>query len=400
MRIAMVSEHANPLAAVGGVDAGGQNVHVDALAKGLVDRGHEVTVFSRRDSTTAAVSVAAPGGYEVRHVTAGPPADVPKDDLWRHMPAFAGRLAEAWAEEAFDVAHAHFWMSGWATMTAAAETGVPWAQTFHALGSVKRRHQGGRDTSPPDRIDVERELCSAADAVVATCRDEVRELEALGLDRGRARIVPCGVDVDHFVAAAHRRPGRRLLAVGRLVERKGIDDAVRALAALPGATLTVAGGPAADALDLDPEAQRLRSIADELGCADRLELLGAVGRDRMPQLLAAADVVVATPWYEPFGIVPLEAMAVGRPVVGTAVGGLLDTVVPGVTGELVPQRDPVALAATLGRLVDDPDRIRRYGQAGARRARAAYGWDRVAEATESVLSSLTSLSRSPQEARP
>lgn len=398
MRIAMVSEHANPLAAVGGVDAGGQNVHVDALSRALVERGHEVTVFTRRDSTSTPMSVRAPGGYEVRHVAAGPPADVPKDELWSCMPIFAEQLAQVWEREPYDVAHAHFWMSGWATMVAAAQVSMPWAQTFHALGSVKRRHQGTRDTSPPSRIAVERQLCRAADAVIATCRDEVRELIALGLPPGRASIVPCGVDIEHFTARPVRRAGRRLLVVGRLVERKGVDDAVRAVAQLPGATLTVAGGPSADSLDLDPEVQRLRGIAQELRCADRVRFVGAVTREQMPTLMAAADVVLATPWYEPFGIVPLEAMACGRPVVGTAVGGLLDTVVPGVTGELVPVRDPATLAATLRGLLDDPAALRRYGRAGAHRARSCFGWDQVAASTESVLAPLAA--RAPQEIRP
>ncbi|MBA4609864.1 glycosyltransferase [Aeromicrobium sp. Marseille-Q0843] len=398
MKIAMVSEHANPLAVVGGVDAGGQNVHVDALSTALVARGHEVTVFTRRDSTSAPTRVLAPGGYEVHHVPAGPPADVPKDELWQHMPAFASRMAEVWQRERYDLAHAHFWMSGSATRAAARRVGLPWAMTFHALGSVKRRHQAGRDTSPPGRIDVERGLCATADVVIATCRDEVRELMALGMPRSKARIIPCGVDVRRFPATEHSVPGRRLLAVGRLVERKGLADAVTALAQIPDATLTVAGGPSADALELDPEVQRVRALARGLGCEDRLDFLGAVGRDRLPEVMSAADIVVVAPWYEPFGIVPLEAMSSGRPVVGTAVGGLLDTVVPGRTGELVAPRDPDALAAVLRQLLDDPRRIRRYGRAGAQRARSLYTWDHVARATEDALAPL--LSRVPQEVTP
>ncbi|MFS0884859.1 glycosyltransferase [Aeromicrobium sp. 179-A 4D2 NHS] len=398
MKIAMVSEHANPLAVVGSVDAGGQNVHVDALATGLVARGHEVTVFTRRDSPGAPERVVGPGGYVVHHVTAGPPADVPKDDLWRHMPEFSARLADLWRRGGFDIAHAHFWMSGWATRAAARRVGIPWAMTFHALGSVKRRHQAERDTSPPGRIEVERGLCATADLVIATCRDEVRELTELGMARSRARIIPCGVDVEHFTAVPPEAPGGRLLAVGRLVERKGLGDTLRALARVPDATLTIAGGPTPDALPLDPEYRRLRAIARGAGCLDRVRFLGAVARDRLPGVIAAADVVVVAPWYEPFGIVPLEAMACGRPVVGTAVGGLLDTVVPGRTGELVPPRDPDALAAALDGLLADPARLRRYGAAGARRARSLYTWGHVAAATETALQSL--LTRVPQEVTP
>ena len=159
MRIALVSEHANPLAAVGGVDAGGQNVHVAALAEGLASRGHDVTVYSRWDTAAAPVRVSAPGGYVVEHVPAGPPSDVPKDQLLQYVPAFADYLQERWREDPPDVVHAHFWMSGIASEKAARELGVPVVQTFHALGTVKRRNQGPRDTSPPSRIALERKLC-------------------------------------------------------------------------------------------------------------------------------------------------------------------------------------------------------------------------------------------------
>jgi glycosyltransferase involved in cell wall biosynthesis len=390
MKIAMVSEHASPLAALGGVDAGGQNVHVDALSTELARRGHDVTVFTRRDSTSLPATISMPGGYAVHHVPAGPPSDIPKDEIWPYMGAFGEYLAGVLDRERFDVAHAHFWMSGAATMEAAAAAGIPWAQTFHALGSVKRRHQGNRDTSPPGRIDVEREICRTADVVIATCRDEVAELGRLGLPERRARIIPCGVDPRRFVARPipGRRQRRKLLTVGRLVERKGVADVIQAVAEIPDTTLVIAGGPSRDALDLDPEVERLKTIAADAGCGSRLEFLGAVDRDHMPGVMQDADVVVAAPWYEPFGIVPLEAMATGRPVVGTAVGGLLDTVVPGLTGELVPPRDPAALAAALGSLLQDDERRRAYGMAGVERVRSAYTWERVAERTEHALAAL------------
>ena len=385
MRIELVSEHANPLAAVGGVDAGGQNVHVAALAAGLTRRGHRVVVATRRDDRDTPQWVQAPEGYLVEHVPAGPPTEVPKDDLLPHMGEMAAHLRQRWAEDPPDLVHAHFWMSGVAATEAAAPLGLPVLQTFHALGTVKRRHQGDRDTSPPGRIAVESRLCRSVDRVIATCRDEVVELAAAGLDPLKASVVPCGVDVDHFTPGegpARQRP--TLLVVGRLVERKGVADVVAALADLPGVDLLVAGGPPSDELVVDPEAARLRELAEETGIADRLHLIGSVARRDMPALLRSADVVLAVPWYEPFGIVPLEAMACGRPVVGSAVGGLLDTVVPGVCGELVPPRRPDLLAAALRDLLDDPARRATYGEEGVRRVRARYGWDRVCAETEQV----------------
>jgi glycosyltransferase involved in cell wall biosynthesis len=389
MRIDMVSEHASPLAAIGGVDAGGQNVHVAALAAGLVHRGHRVTVYTRRDDEALPERVALQDGYEVVHVTAGPPRELPKDDLLQHMPAFARVLRGRWAQRPPDVVHAHFWMSGLASVEAAASllTPVPVLQTFHALGSVKRRHQGAADTSSPDRIDLERGLCRDVAHVVATCTDEVFELRRLGLPRDRVSIVPCGVDTDAFTPSgpvAPRTDRKRLLVLGRLVERKGQDDAVRALPLVPDAELVVVGGPPTDALDGDPEVCRLRGIAADLGVADRLVFTGSVARADVPSWVRSADVVLAVPWYEPFGITPLEAMACARPVVATAVGGLVDSVADGVTGDLVPPRDPERLGEVLAALLADDERRAAYGEAGVRRARERYRWSRVVADTENV----------------
>jgi glycosyltransferase involved in cell wall biosynthesis len=390
MRLALVSEHANPLAAVGSVDAGGQNVHVAALAAGLADLGHEVTVFSRRDTASAPVRVTTAHGYTVEHVPAGPPTDMPKDELLPHMPAFADYLTERLAAEPVDLVHAHFWMSGVASTRAARTLGIPVLQTFHALGTVKRRNQGPRDTSPPERIALERRLCRTVDGVIATCSDEVAELRAMGLPPGRASVIPCGVDVAAFrplpdarVASGSRRPPR-LLVIGRIVERKGVGNVIEALVDLPGVELVVAGGPAQDVLEADPEAIRLQHRAHQLGVADRVRFLGGIAREDVPAVMCSADVVVAVPWYEPFGIVPVEAMACGRPVVGSSVGGLLDTVVPGVTGELVPPRRPDLLAPVLRDLLADPERRRRYGEAGRARVVRTYQWSQVAAATEDV----------------
>jgi glycosyltransferase involved in cell wall biosynthesis len=387
MRIALVSEHADPLAALGGVDAGGQNVHVAALASGLAARGHDVTVYTRRTSPVSRTRVMVDQGYVVERVPAGPCTDIPKDDLLPHMAELGDRLRDRWSAEPVDLVHAHFWMSGLAARRAADGLGVPVLQTFHALGSVKRREQGAADTSPPSRIQHERRLCRESDHVIATCTDEVAELRALGLPSGRASVIPCGVDVSRYRPAPAPAPAgrpRRLLSLGRLVERKGIATVIEALAAVPDTELVVAGGPPADALAADPEARRLRGLAARVGVADRVRFLGSVASTDVPALIRGCDVVVTVPWYEPFGIVPLEAMACARPVVASAVGGMLDTVVPGATGELVPPREPSRLAAVLRNLLDDPERRAAYGAAGRRRAVDLYDWRRVVARTETV----------------
>jgi glycosyltransferase involved in cell wall biosynthesis len=390
----MVSEHASPLACLGGVDAGGQNVHVAALSAELARRGHEVTVFTRRDDARLPRRVRFAEGVEVHHVDAGPPEPLPKDDLYPHMDEFAERLLDAWWPEPPDVAHAHFWMSGLATRTAARAAGVPFAVTFHALGVVKRRHQGVKDTSPSCRLELERSLARTADVVVATCTDEVFELSRMNANLHAIRVVPCGVDLGLFGPdgpAEPRRPGlRRVAIVTRLVERKGVGNVIEALADVPDTEIVLAGGPRRSALRSDPEARRLRALARWHGVEDRVDFRGAIDRAQIPPLLRSADVVACVPWYEPFGIVPLEAMACGVPVLASAVGGLIDTVVDGATGVHVPPRSPERIAEALRFLLADEGRRRALGAAGAARARERYGWSRVADSMLRVYGALVS----------
>ncbi|MET8992384.1 glycosyltransferase [Nonomuraea wenchangensis] len=378
MKVDLISEHADPLAAVGGVDSGGQNVYVAALALALADRGHQVVVHTRRSSRSQPRSVRLASGVVVEYVPAGPAAHVPKDELPPYMPEFTDFLADRWAIDPPDVAHAHFWMSGQAALQAA--DGFPVVQTFHALGTVKRRWQGEADTSPAHRIDTEREIGKHADAVLATCGDEVGELCAMGIPEQRITVVPCGVDLEHFRPDGPKAPrtaGRMILSIGRMVPRKGVDTVIAALRQVPGAELVIAGGGPGD-----EEAVRLRELAAAYGLAERVHVIGSVPRAHVPALMRAADVLVTVPWYEPFGMVTVEAMACGVPVVASAVGGHLDTVAG--CGVLVPPRRPRALARALLDLLGDEHERARVGAAGARRARERYGWPRIAERTETV----------------
>ncbi|TLM75141.1 glycosyltransferase [Pseudarthrobacter sp. NamB4] len=395
MRIAMISEHASPLAALGGVDAGGQNVHVAALSEALARRGHHVTVYTRRDATELPAKVRVGRGFEVVHVDAGPATHVPKDELLPFMGDLADGVARDWSQRPPDVVHGHFWMSGLAAMDAArrpdAGYRVPVIQTFHALGTVKRRHQGAEDTSPQERRWLEPGVGRSADRIIATCSDEVFELKAMGINTGKISIAPCGVDLSFFSAdgpADSRKRRFRVLSVGRLVPRKGVDLVIRALPFLREAgfddveLLIVGGGGDSGVLHADPEVRRLMDLATELGVADQVRLQGQVSRGEMPGIFRSADAVVCAPWYEPFGIVPLEAMACGVPVVAAAVGGLRDTVVDHGTGLHVPPRDPEAIASALALLFGNPDLRAELGNAGKLRAQTRYSWDRVAAETE------------------
>jgi glycosyltransferase involved in cell wall biosynthesis len=275
-------------------------------------------------------------------------------------------------------------MSGYAAVRAARPLGLPVLHTFHALGVVKQREQGVKDTSPPQRITIEKDLLHVVDRILATCPDEVLELVRLGADKERIAVIPCGVDVTHYTPqgpAAPRTPVRRLLYVGRLVQRKGIGNTITAMAQVPGAELVIAGGPDPAELHLDPEVGRLRQLARRHGVSDRVRFCGRVDRAALPALYRSADVAVCVPWYEPFGLAAVEAMACGVPVVGAAVGGLIDTIVDGETGFHVPPRDPDRLAAVVRTLLADRALRQRLGAAGARRAAERYGHDQIAAAT-------------------
>lgn len=398
MKIAMVSEHASPLAVLGGVDAGGQNVHVAALARAMASMGAEVRVYTRRDDTALPKRVQFTDGVVVQHVDAGPAKAIGKDELLPHMDDFSDELLREWELDTPDVAHAHFWMSGRASLPVARAVRIPMVQTFHALGVEKRRYQGAKDTSPPSRLREEQSIIQQADRIIATASAEAFELIRQGGDKDRITVVPCGVDLAEFTPEGPRDARvsgiHRILVLSRLVERKGISDVVEALRLLPNAELLIAGGPASADLAEDPEARRLKTIAQELGLLDRVHFVGRVSREDVPSLLRSADVVACVPWYEPFGMVPLEAMACGIPVVASAVGGLIDTVVDGITGFHVASRSPIQLAGALRSLLQNEQLRLDFGQAGRRRAVRRYGWERIAKDTLDVYSQVLSDYRS------
>lgn len=394
LRIAMISEHASPLATIGSVDAGGQNVYVAHLARCLARAGHQVDVYTRRDSPLLPAVVDLRPGASVVHVDAGPASFVPKEQLLGHMPAFAHvteRLMRS--RQPYDLTHANFFMSGWVAHRLRETLGLPFVMTFHALGLVRLQHQKETDSFPVERLDIERRLAREADAIVAECPQDRSDLTQLyGASSRRLSVVPCGFDPAEFApmprSAARAALGLdpkefTVLQLGRLVPRKGIDNVIRALALLPQtvpARLLVVGGDSSDpAQSRCPELARLRRVANECGVADRVTFTGHRSRAELRQYYAAADVFATTPWYEPFGITPLESMACGTPVIGSAVGGIKYSVADGVTGFLVPPHDPAALAARLAFLQANPTLSRAMGRAGIHRARSMFTWERVAD---------------------
>ena len=398
MRIAMISEHASPLAVIGGVDSGGQNIYVAHMARRLAQLGHEVDVFTRRDDPALPSIVEMAPRLNVVHATAGPERFVPKEQLLEQMPEFA-RFCANWMRVVprYDVVHANFFMSGFVGLRLQEAFDLPLVTTFHALGLVRREHQGDADAFPPARIGIERQLAARSDRVVAECPQDQDDLVRLyDADPRRISMVPCGFDPDEFTPMPRGEARAALgipedeflvLQLGRMVPRKGIETVVRAMAVpgCEGMRLRVVGGDCAPADPVrTPEIGRLMAVAREFGVQDRVVFEGRRARAELHLWYGAADVFVTTPWYEPFGITPLEAMACARPVVGSAVGGVRYTVVDGSTGLLVPPKDERALARALARLRAEPAHARAMGEAGLQRVRAEFTWERVAASLAGV----------------
>lgn len=405
MRLALISEHASPLAVLGGVDAGGQNVYVAQTARLLARRGHIVDVYTRRTSPDQAETVTVRPGLRIIHVSAGPASDIPKEKLFELMPEFTEQVYDRMlAEGAPDLVHAHFWMSGLVAAELKRRLSVPFVITFHALGHVRRAHQGAADGFPEERGQIERTLMDEADIVIAECPQDTEDMTALyGVTRANFAEVPCGFDPSE-IGPVDRTLARELLGIdadarvvlqlGRLVPRKGVDDAIRGFARATAESrertlLLIVGGSAPDGSVIDSgEGARLRDVAIEEGAADRVRFLGGRSRDSLRYFYSASDVFVSVPWYEPFGITPLEAMACGVPVLGSRVGGLKHTVVDGKTGLLVEPHDPDAVAQALTRLLADAPMRERMGAAGRERVNAEFTWERVTDSLEDVYRSL------------
>lgn len=360
---------------------------VAPLASALAEHGVDVVVYCCRGGATGQSASRAEAGYRVVHLpgagTAGNGSDA---ELAAVMGDFARFLTARWTEDPPDVVGSASWIYGVAAQLAADRCGVPSVSSLPELGHVVQRRQRRR-AGPPQRPRFERLIARSAAGVMVSCNEDLAELVGLGCSRRRLSLLPRPVDARHFSPegpAVHRTDRQRIVTVTRdLLPYRGVDDAIRALSRLPGAELVVVGGPDRHSLDKDADARRLLGVARAVNVSDRVHLTGHVSRDDLPRVLRSADVFVAPSWYQPFGVALVEAMACGLPVVASAAGGMLDTVVNDVTGVLVPPRNPFKLAKSLDEVLRAGALRSGMGLAGRVRAQSRYCSDRVAaEAAE------------------
>jgi D-inositol-3-phosphate glycosyltransferase len=394
-RIALISEHASPFGLLGGVDSGGQNVYVGQLAKHLAQQGYQVDIFTRRDQLLLPEVAPWVEGVRLIHVPAGAALPMRKEDLLPLMAEFTAYVLAFCQRQqpTYDLIHANFWMSGLVAAEVKRQLGIPFVMTYHALGRVRRFYQGKADEFPDERFAIEERIAAEADAIVAECpQDEADLCQLCHADPAKITIIPCGFNPTEFeplskplarIALGLPAEERLLLQLGRMVPRKGVDTVIRSLAQLKQThqttvRLLIVGG---DLTDPDPritaEIMRLQMIAAELGVADQVTFVGRQGREVLKHYYSAADIFITTPWYEPFGITPIEAMACGTPVIGANVGGIKFTVRDGETGYLVPPNDPIALAERIAHLYQQPQLLNDFGQKAIHRANTLFTWQTV-----------------------
>ncbi|MDW8060449.1 MAG: glycosyltransferase [Thermomicrobium sp.] len=395
-RVAMLSVHTSPLAQPGVGSAGGMNVYIRELSRHLAERGVEVDIFTRRDDPATPPIVEPMPGVRVYTVEAGPPTPVAKDRLFCYLPSFVSEVAyHAYRDRrTYDVIHAHYWLSGWAAYLLQRYWGVPFVQMFHTLAILKNAASSGTQESVL-RLQVEQGLARVADAIIAANPEERATIEReLGAPKSSLCTVPPGVDAEHFRpldrvrarAALALEPGRPIaLFVGRIDPVKGIGTLLAAwrlvvteLAPARPLLLFLGGtfetGPAGSRPD--PALARVIAEARRSGLGESIRFLGSRPREELPLYYNAADLCLIPSLYESFGLVAVEAMACGTPVVASHVGGLRFSVEHEVSGLHVPPGDPDALAAATVRGLTD-HALRSRLQVGARQAALRYSWHRV-----------------------
>ncbi|RPI30500.1 MAG: glycosyltransferase [Chloroflexota bacterium] len=396
---------------MGSVDSGGQNVYVAQVARHLARLGYAVDVFTRCDSEDLPDILKWEDGVRVIHVPAGPAAFVPKEELLPYMDEFTGFIHDFCKRQGnYDLIHANFWMSALIAADIKKAIGTPFLVTFHALGRVRRLYQGQEDGFPDIRFSIEDRIVLEADRIIAECPQDKEDLLTLyPADPSKISIIPCGFDPEELwpldKALSRRVLGipedeRVVLQLGRMVPRKGVDTVIRGFARmvnvynLPGRLLVVGGESEEADPGRTPEIGRLMKIAEEEGVDSSVLFTGRRSREAIKHYFSAADIFVSTPWYEPFGITPLEAMACGTPVIGSNVGGIKYSVAHGETGYLVAPNDPGALAERLAHLYLNPAELEKFSQQAIQRVNRFFTWEKVAASISTVYEDI--LAQSPQ----
>ncbi len=395
-RAAQISVHTSPLATLGGRDAGGMNVYIRELSSHLAAQGLPVDIFTRRtDPATPEVREICPG-VNVIAIEAGPPEPIAKDELFPWLPDFAEQMAlySLRAGVRYDVVHAHYWLSGWAAELARRYWDTPFVQMFHTTAHMKNAVSAEADRETDLRLRTEKRLLTLADGIIAANPDERADLIwHMGVPTEKVCTIPPGVDLDLFRPLPREESRVRagldlgrpvVLFVGRIDPIKGIDTLIEAAEIIlsrgtlsPQPLFAIVGGDLEDDVPVGHLAKVAEAISAR-GIADHFRLLGSQPQDELPWYYSAADVVAVPSRYESFGLVAVEALACGVPVVASRAGGLRFTIDEGIAGLLVKPQFPDALAGGLEAILGD-DALRAAMASAARPSVERYDWTSIAQ---------------------
>ena len=410
MRILMISDHADPLAKIGTKETGGQNVYVMNMASMLAKLGVFVDVYTRWDRATKQELVEVQPRLRVIRVKAGPKAYMPRDNFLSVTDEFAKRIKQRIEREelTYDAIFTHYWFSGIIGLDLAQTYGWPMSHVYHSIGQM--RFEVLQNFKPQDanshffktRHDWERRIAQEATSVISTSpveRDDIVRLFDIPADK--ISVIPVGVDTVQFrpynTKSIRKKLGlptdkRIVLYAGRLEWRKGIGTLVQSISDLREkwqdiALYIIGGGSTKSSKRLDAdELQRIEQIIDELGIKDRVHFLGAKQQSEIAKYYAAADVCAVPSYYEPFGIVPIEAMACGTPVVASRTGGMQYTVEDGITGHLAIPQCPIDLGAKIHTVLERGKDA--YTEAARHRILQHFAWPTIARSVAAHLSML------------
>lgn len=402
-RIALISVDGDPAAKIGQEEAGGQNVYVRQLGEALAQQGWQVDMFTRRTSSTQPAIVQHSNNCRTIRLTAGLQTFMSRDYLFNYLPEFVRELQVFQRQEGIQYAlvHTNYWLSSWVGMELKRRQPMIQVHTYHSLGAVKYQNVPTIFDIAATRLAVEKACLETVDRVVVTSPQEEEHLRTLVSSKGQTYMIPCGTDLERFGHVSRLTARHRLgiapdapvvLYVGRFDPRKGISTLVQAAARSQfrqhNLKLIVGGGSRPGQSD-GIEQERIGNLVKAIGLDDCTSFPGRLD-ETLPLYYAAADVCVVPSHYEPFGLVAIEAMASRTPVVASKVGGLQFTVVPEVTGLLIPPKDDVAFASAIDRILSNPDWRNQLGEAGRMRVEIAFSWDSVASRLSQLYSTLLS----------
>ncbi len=391
--IALISVHGDPAVEIGKEEAGGQNVYVRQVGEALAKLGWQVDMFTRKVHPDQPTIVQHAPYCRTIRLTAGPEAYIPRDELFEYLPEFVEAFQKFQAKEGtnYPLVHTNYWLSAWVGLQLKHHHNVQLVHTYHSLGMVKYQAVANRPASAQTRLSVEQQILEQSNTVVATSPQEEEFLRQLVSQQGHISIIPCGTNLDrfHVISKPEARetlgfnPDEKIvLYVGRFDPRKGIETIVRAVHQCQTRSeepfkLVIAGGSDPDKAD-GQERRRIEGIVAELGLSEMTIFPGRLSHDILPLYYAAADVCLVPSHYEPFGLVAIEAMACGTPVIASNVGGLKFTVIPEETGLLVPPHDVAGFATAIDRILSDEVWTQKLRRQASVRVSENFSWAGVA----------------------